>query len=109
MRVATFRRSNGFFGYLCRVTGQQRCRGNDAFGIAHKVVTAQEEGTDAGTRHRHFGTFPVKTGESKSASTRDLLISAGPIVTTVNINTANTIKMDDVAPKFILCEYLIKF
>ncbi len=109
MRLATTISNRNIFGYLCNRRGQQVCVGNDEFGIAHKVVSAQEEGTDSGTNHRHFGTFPAKNSESKSASTRDLLISAAPLITTVNINTANTIKMDDIAPKFILCEYLIKY
>jgi hypothetical protein len=110
LRLARFRRSNGFFGYLCRRgANDTRCVGSDQFGLAHKVVSALEEGTDSGTNHRHFGVFPVKNSETKSASTRDVLISAGPLTTTVNINTANTAKMDDIAPKFILCEYLIKY
>lgn len=110
MRYATFRRSRVFFlGLFCGIVGTTACQGNDNFGLSHKVISLLEEGTDAGTSHRHFGTFPVKNSENKSASTDDLLISAGPLVTTVNVNVGNTIKMDDIAPKFILCEYLIKY
>jgi microcystin-dependent protein len=109
MAFATTIRNRNTYGYLCNRLNTRVCVGNDNFGMAHKVVAATEEGTDSGTNHRHFGTFPVKNSETKTASTRDLLISAAPITTTVNINTANTVKMDDIAPKFILCEYLIKY
>jgi microcystin-dependent protein len=109
MAYATTISNRGIFGYLCNRRNTQVCVGNDNFGIAHKVVSAEEEGTDSGTNHRHFGTFPAKNSETKAASTKDLLVSAAPLVTTVNINTANTVKMDDIAPKFILCEYLIKY
>lgn len=104
MAYATFRRA-----YICGKNGRRICESDEDFGISHKGVVLTEEGSDASTNHRHYGVFPIKTGESKAASTSDLLISAGPLVTTVNVNTANTIKMDDIAPKFILCEYLIKF
>lgn len=105
MNGSTWRKRN----YTCGFSGGAGCDGNDDFGLAHKGVTLIEEGTDAGTTHRHFGTFPIKTGESKTASVNELLISAGPLVTTVNVNTENTFKMDNIAPKFILCEYLIKY
>jgi hypothetical protein len=98
----------GYFGYLCRDRGTI-CQANANFGLAHKTVSATEEGTDTGTSHKHFGVFPKKNSEFKQASTQDLLISAAPLTTTVNVNVSNTVKMDDVAPKFILCEYLIKY
>lgn len=105
MNGASWRKRN----YTCGFSGPAGCDGNDNYGLAHKAVTLLEEGTESGTRHRHYGTFPIKTGESKSASTKDVLVSAGPLFTTVTVNTANTVKMDNIAPKFILCEYLIKF
>lgn len=105
MNGSTWRKRN----YTCGFAGSAGCDANDNYGLAHKGVTLIEEGTDSGTNHRHYGTFPIKTGESKTASVDELLISAGPLVTTVNVNTATTFKMDNVAPKFILCEYLIKY
>jgi hypothetical protein len=94
--------------YSCDKRGDN-CPADSDFGLEYKFIFLEEVGTDAGTRHRHFGTFPIKNAENKSASTSNLLISASPISTTVNVNTSNTIKMDTFAPKFILCEYLIKF
>jgi hypothetical protein len=105
MNGASWRKRN----YTCGFSGAAGCEGNDNYGMAHKGVTLLEEGTESGTRHKHYGTFPIKTGESKSASSKDVLVSAGPLSTTVTVNTSNTVKMDNIAPKFILCEYLIKF
>jgi microcystin-dependent protein len=101
---ATWVRKNIF----CGRSGRE-CEGSDEFGMAHKVVTLEEAGSDSGTRHRHYGTFPVKTGESKTASTSNLDISASSLSTVVNVTTGRTFKMDNIAPKFILCEYLIKY
>jgi hypothetical protein len=103
------RQSFDIYGLFCRQAGQTYCRPNADFGIAHKFVALLEEGTDTGTAHRHFGTVPRILSESKTASTNNVLISASPLTTTVNVNVANTSKMDDIAPKFILCEYLIKY
>ena len=102
-------RRKTYYIFICSENGQRICQANEEFGLAHKSILAAEEGTDSGTSHKHYGTFPIKNSENKTASTSNLLISAGPLTTTVNINLANTIKMDDIAPKFILCEYLIKY
>jgi hypothetical protein len=94
--------------YSCPRRGNA-CPADTEYGMEYKFVFLEERGTDAGTLHRHFGTFPVKNAETKTASTQNLLVSAAPLTTTVRVNTANTVKMDTFAPKFILCEYLIKF
>lgn len=94
--------------YYCGQNGQG-CQANANFGIAHKAITLTEEGSATGTKHKHYGVTPIKTGESKSASVAEITMSAAPITTTVVVNTANTYKADEIAPKFILCEYLIKF
>lgn len=94
--------------YYCGQNGQG-CQADANFGLAHKAITLTEEGSATGTKHKHYGITPQKTGESKSASVAEILMSAGPVTTTVVVNTANTYKMDSIAPKFILCEYLIKF
>jgi hypothetical protein len=108
LAYATVRRKS-YYVFICSEDGQRICQANEQFGLAHKTLLAAEEGTDSGTSHKHYGTFPIINSETKTASTKDLLISASPLTTTVNINVANTIKMDDIAPKFILCEYLIKY
>jgi hypothetical protein len=95
--------------YYCTRSGSSGCNGDAEFGLAHKFVTLDEAGSSTGTKHRHYGTFPVKVSENKTASVSDMFLDAGPLVTTVTVNTANTFKMDEFAPKFILCEFLIKF
>jgi len=94
--------------YYCGQKGQG-CQSNANFGIAHKAITLTEEGSATGTKHKHYGITPQKTGETKTASVAAITMDAAPITTTVVINTANTFKADEIAPKFILCEYLIKF
>lgn len=101
-------RPRGYFGRFCRHVGTD-CRADAEFGLEHKFVSLEEEGSDTATKHKHYGVFPVKDSETKNASTDPVLISASPLTTTVNINTESVIKMDDIAPKFILCEYLIKY
>jgi hypothetical protein len=105
----SIRRRGGILGLFCGDAGRTICRADADFGLEHKSIILEEEGSDTATKHKHFGVFPVKNSETKSASTKDVLISASPLTTTVNINTASVIKMDDIAPKFILCEYLIKY
>lgn len=105
LSYATWRRV-----YICSRTGRRECLANENFGLEHNTLTLLEEGTDAGTNHRHGTLFPTITAAPNptgSISTVD--ISAAGLITTVNVNTRNTFKMDDIAPKFILCEFLIKF
>lgn len=94
--------------YYCGQTSQG-CQANASFGLAHKAITLLEEGSATGTKHKHYGMAPQKTGETKTASVSAISMSSAPITTTVVVNTANTYKADEIAPKFILCEYLIKF
>lgn len=72
-------------------------------------IELSELGSDTGTTHNHSGASPTITSQSKSANMATTTISASSIVTTVRLNTASTIKIDAVSPKFILCEYLIKY
>ncbi len=107
---ATWTRKRGSL-YGCPRRGNA-CPADADFGLEHKYIFLEEKGTDAGTTHRHFGTFPVKNSSepnTRSASTQNLLISASPLVTTVQVNNSSVVKMDTFSPKFILCEYLIKF
>lgn len=105
LSYATWRRV-----YICSRNGQKECIANENFGLEHNPLTLLEEGTDAGTRHRHGNLFPVITSlPNPTGSVATVNISAAGLITTVNVNTRNTFKMDDIAPKFILCEFLIKF
>lgn len=95
--------------YICGKKDQIVCSADMQAGVAHKGISFQETGTDTATEHKHYGAAPQKLSETKSSSVEAILMDAGPITTTVTINVANTFKSDDIAPKFILCEYLIKF
>jgi len=96
--------------YYCGKKGADAgCPADAEYGLEHKFITLTDEGSETGTKHKHYGVFPIKTGESKTASVENMLLNAGPLTTTVNVNTFNTVKMDNIAPKFILCEFLIKF
>jgi hypothetical protein len=104
LEYATFKRA-----YICSKNNQKTCSADMEGGLAHRGISFSETGSDTATKHKHFGSAPQKLSESKTASVAAITMDAGSIVTTVNINVANTFKSDDIAPKFILCEYLIKF
>ena len=105
LSYATWRRV-----YICSKTNGRECLANENFGLQHNSLTLLEEGTDAGTNHRHGTMFPTITSlPNPTGSVNTVNISASGLITTVNVNVNNTFKMDDIAPKFILCEFLIKF
>lgn len=104
LAYATWKKNN----YYCGQKGVV-CQGDTQFGLSHKVIELVEEGTATSTKHKHYGTAPQVVSETKTGSVDSVTMSAGPISTEVTINVANTFKMDSIAPKFILCEFLIKF
>lgn len=87
-----------------------RCSGSANVGVQHVSLGFDDAGEDVA--HSHNTPTPTlsvsgPTGSIPAAPATGL--SASSITTTVNVRTADVFKMDDVAPKFILCEYLIKF
>lgn len=101
---ATWRANN----YYCSRRGQV-CFADSNFGVKFTIATLSESGTDAGSTHSHPGTLPRITAENKGASMQETEIPASSIVTNVKIRTNTQVKMDEFAPKYILCEYLIKY
>ena len=79
------------------------------YGVSFCNIQVNETGSEAGASHFHFGVFPVITSESSQSTMPESIINAGPLNTVVNVRTQEQIKMDLIAPKFILCEYLIKY
>ena len=74
------------------------------------VSLEQIDFSDAGEDDEH--THPLQTpalSESKSGSIPAVNLSSSSIVTTVKVRTRQLSKIDDIAPKFIICEYLIKY
>lgn len=94
--------------YTCRRRGVV-CDTNGNTGVTYVALEIEEEGSDTGTSHRHGSVFPRFDSQNRFGSVPQTNISASSLTTTVTVNTRNTFKMDDIAPKFILCEYLIKF
>ena len=93
-------------GYCCNSSGTP-CPSNGNAGVEFVSIDADEEGIVSSHNHNvptptvddtPVGSIPATTG-----------LSAASLQTTVTVNTRNTFKMDDIAPKFIICEYLIKF
>lgn len=82
-------------------------------GLAWVSNSLSEVGTEAGTEHSHSGLYPAVTRgngtQYGTASMQRTLIPADGLITTVRLNTDTTFKLDYITPKFILCEYLIKF
>jgi len=94
--------------YYCGRRGQV-CFSDTNFGVVHAIVTLDETGTSQGATHFHQNALPRIDNETKSASIAETLVPASPLVTTVNLRTNTVVKMDEFAPRYILCEYLIKY
>jgi hypothetical protein len=101
----------GFFGSGCCGSGRdlRPCESNGDAGVAFVFNTLADEG-DVST-HFHIIPPPIVRQQINGSipSTSSNQMSASSLITTVKINKSNIFKMDDVAPKFIICEYLIKF
>lgn len=104
VRDATWRRN-----FICGITGRTLCTDQTNFGVGFNQVELEETGTESGATHRHYGLLPRIIQQSATADAAESLIPSGTLVTTVNIRTNEQIKMDEFAPKYILCEYLIKY
>ena len=85
------------------------CDPGENYGVTFCNLRLDETGSELGATHSHFGTFPEITSENSQSTMPESLINAGPLNTVVNVRTQEQIKMDLIAPKFILCEYLIKY
>lgn len=99
----------GFWGFTCRQpNGGTACpTGSINPGIEHRFLSLTDAGED--TAHPHTITPPGLTTSGPFGAIPQVTMSANVITTTVNVRTSSVYKMDDIAPKFILCEYLIKF
>jgi hypothetical protein len=71
-------------------------------------IAADEAGSESGTNHSHNNANFVITNQTKRGIMDQTSFPASSIQTTVRLNTSSTTKIDSIAPKFILCEYLIK-
>lgn len=93
-------------GILCYQPAKVVCSADAQFGVTFVSLDITESGTEQAHSH---GLGSVALSTSYSGTIPSVEMSASSLVTTVNMKTKNTYKMDDIAPKFILCEYLIKY
>jgi len=93
-------------GVLCYQPAKVVCTADANFGVTFVSLDITESGTES--KHTHqLGSVNLST--SYSGSIPSTTLTASGLTTTVKMKTKNTFKMDDIAPKFILCEYLIKY
>ena len=96
--------------YLCGYRGSvPSCNGDANYGFQFKFISLTETGTESGATHFHANVLPKITSETKSGSISEVLIPASSITTNLKIKTNQKVKLDEFAPKYILCEYLIKY
>lgn len=95
--------------YLCGLTGRVECQADTNYGLQYVLVDGLAAGSESATTHFHGNTLAQISGFSQSATVPEVLISSSPLITNVRIRSSDVIKMDEFAPRYILCEYLIKF
>lgn len=91
---------------FCYRSARIVCAPDANFGVEFIGVDITESGSES--KHAH-GIGSVVLSTNKSGNIPAVEMTATGLTTTVKTTTANVFKMDDIAPKFILCEYLIKY
>lgn len=76
-------------------------------GVQHVFLSFDDAGQDSD--HAHPLGVPALSVQGPTGSIPSVTMPASSITTTVNIRTREITKMDDITPKFIIAEYLIKF
>jgi hypothetical protein len=66
-------------------------------------------GTEVGVTHGHSLDRVAPSRNALSSNTIATTLLADTLVTTTNLSVSNTFKMDDLQPRFILVEFLIKY
>ena len=105
----TWAGSNGTFPWICTQRGGGACGGYnaDTGGLRHRNLSLMDAGED--TDHSHALSPPQVTPSGPFGNIPAVDIPAQGITTTVSLRTRDVSKLDNITPKFILCEYLIKF
>lgn len=96
-------------GYPCRqpVGKPIGGPGDRAVGVQLLSISFEESGVD--TSHSHGLGTPSVSVSGPSGSIPSVKLNVASVTTTVNMRTRDLVKMDDIAPRFIITEYLIKF
>lgn len=96
-----------FVPFVClQNSNGKRCTSQSNYGVQLENIDFSDFGEDEDHDHPLGG---VTLSQSQSASIPAVDISASGITTTVKMRTNTLSKIDSVAPKFIICEYLIKY
>lgn len=98
----------------CRWTGGYYCgrrgsfaQGSEIAGVQHVFISYEDAGED--TDHDHQLATPTVTPSGPTSTIPSVTLPSSGVTTTVNMRTRELVKMDDITPKFIIAEYLIKF
>jgi len=75
--------------------------------VQHVFLSFEDAGEDSD--HAHPLGTPTLSVQGPTGTIPSVTLSASGITTTVNVRVREISKMDDIAPKFIIAEYLIKF
>jgi hypothetical protein len=95
-------------GGCCAIGSSTRtCESNGTAGVNFVFNTLSETGDES--EHFHIAPPPVVSQTITGSIPSTTSLSASSLITTVTINTGTTFKDDNQAPRFIICEYLIKF
>lgn len=93
-------------GFGCTRKGVHT-RGSENAGVQHLYITFSDAGGDSS--HAHPLGIPSLTTQGPNSTIPAVTLESSGVSTTVNMRTRDLVKMDDIAPKFIIVEYLIKF
>ena len=93
-------------GYYCTKSGSFS-EGDSQAGVQHVSISFEDAGED--TAHDHSLGVPTVIASGPTSTIPAVTLPTSSITTTVNMRVRDLFKMDDIAPKFIITEYLIKF
>lgn len=90
-----------------RPVGSTFGEGSTNGGVQHVYLSFDDAGTDSD--HAHPLAAPSVSTQGPTGTIPSVTMPSSGITTVVNIRTREVFKMDDISPKFIIAEYLIKF
>jgi len=95
-----------FWPLICSKSGQFN-KGDKQAGVIHQTITFDDAGED--TAHDHPLGSPSVWTNGPFSTIPSVTLPSSSLITNVNVRTRDLAKMDDISPRFIIAEYLIKF
>ena len=92
--------------YYCGNRGSF-AEGERIAGVQHVQINYEDSGED--TAHDHGLATPTATASGPTSTIPAVKLPSSSLSTTVQMRTRDLAKMDDISPRFIIAEYLIKF